>query len=91
MIDETQPDIILAVDDDAQNYVARYYINHPHIRVVFAGVNNDPAEYGFDRASNVSGILERLPIDALKETLLIALGWGRGAHDRGVPGGRCKA
>lgn len=72
MIDETQPDIILAVDDDAQNYVARYYINHPHIRVVFAGVNNDPAEYGFDRASNVSGILERLPIDALKETLLIA-------------------
>ncbi|MBP9712064.1 MAG: hypothetical protein KBD60_00050 [Sterolibacterium sp.] len=72
MIDEMQPEVILAVDDDAQNYVSRHYLNHPHIRIVFAGVNNAPGNYGFDRARNVSGILERLPLDALKETLLIA-------------------
>lgn len=72
MIDEMQPDVIVAVDDDAQNYVSRHYLDHPHIRIVFAGVNNPPGDYGFDRARNVSGILERLPLDALKETLLIA-------------------
>lgn len=69
LIDETQPDILIAIDDDAQAYVARHYLDHPHIAIVFAGVNNDPARYGYDTANNVSGILERLPLAALKETL----------------------
>lgn len=72
MIDEAPPDIIIAVDDDAQQYVTRYYLNHPTIKIVFAGVNNEPQAYGFDQANNVTGILERLPLDALKESLLIA-------------------
>ncbi len=72
MIDGMPPDVIIAIDDDAQNYVARHYAGHPGIRVVFAGVNNAPADYGYDTAANVNGILERLPLDALKETLTIA-------------------
>ncbi|MFA7240985.1 MAG: ABC transporter substrate binding protein [Sulfuricellaceae bacterium] len=72
MIDEAPPDVIIAVDDDAQQYVARYYLDHPTIKIVFAGVNNEPEAYGFERAGNVTGILERLPLAALKETLLIA-------------------
>lgn len=72
MIDEMQPDVIIAVDDDAQQYVTRYYLDHPRIRIVFAGVNNEPQDYGFDHAANVTGILERIPLDALKESLLIA-------------------
>lgn len=72
MINEAPPDVIIAVDDDAQQYVARYYLNHPTIKIVFAGVNNEPEAYGFDRAGNVTGILERLPLAALKESLLIA-------------------
>lgn len=72
VIDEMQPDIIIAVDDDAQQYVTRHYLDHPHIKIVFAGVNNEPQAYGFDHAANVTGILERQPLDALKESLLIA-------------------
>lgn len=72
MIDAAPPDILIAVDDDAQQYVARYYINHPRIKIVFSGVNNEPQEYGYDTANNVTGILQRLPLAALKETLLVA-------------------
>lgn len=72
MIDEAPPDIIIAVDDDAQQYVTRHYLDHPTIKIVFAGVNNEPQAYGFERAGNVTGILERLPLAALKESLLIA-------------------
>lgn len=72
MIDEAPPDIIIALDDDAQQYVTRYYLDHPTIKIVFAGVNNEPETYGFERAKNVTGILERMPVAALKESLLIA-------------------
>ncbi|HLA36733.1 MAG TPA: hypothetical protein VJ001_17865 [Rhodocyclaceae bacterium] len=72
MIDDSPPDVIVAIDDDAQQFVTRHYLNHPTIKIVFAGVNNEPAAYGFDKATNVTGILERLPLAALKETLQIA-------------------
>ncbi|MBF0190123.1 MAG: hypothetical protein HQL99_03115 [Magnetococcales bacterium] len=71
MIDTAPPEVIIAIDDDAQHYVTRHLIDHPTIRIVFAGVNNQPADYGFDQARNVTGILERLPMAALRETLLL--------------------
>ena len=70
-IDAMQPDVIIAIDDDAQNYVMRHYVGDPRIRVVFAGVNNEPQDYGYVGATNVTGILERLPLEALKESLQI--------------------
>lgn len=69
VIDEIKPDIILAVDDDAQEYAAKYYIDDPKIRIVFSGVNNTPESYGYDQASNVTGILERLPLSGIRYTL----------------------
>jgi ABC-type uncharacterized transport system substrate-binding protein len=72
MIDEMRPDVIIALDDDAQQYVARYYVNHPTIRIVYSGVNKDAADYGYDKANNVTGILERSPVRAISEALQIA-------------------
>ncbi|QWR76964.1 ABC transporter substrate-binding protein [Candidatus Magnetomonas plexicatena] len=69
MIDKWQPDVIIAVDDDAQEYVAKYYNNKPKVSVVFSGVNNEIEDYQFDKAQNVTGILERLPLEAVKEAL----------------------
>lgn len=69
MIDRLQPHVIIALDDDAQEHAARFYLNDPHIKIVFAGVNTDAFAYGYDRATNVTGVLERLPLDALKEAL----------------------
>ncbi|MBF0163839.1 MAG: hypothetical protein HQM01_04900 [Magnetococcales bacterium] len=71
MLHASPPDVLLAVDDDAQQYVTRYLLNHPTIQIVFSGVNNPPEDYGFDKADNVTGILERKPWAALLETLLI--------------------
>jgi ABC-type uncharacterized transport system substrate-binding protein len=66
---EMQPDVVIALDDDAQNYATRYFVDDPHIRIVFAGVNNQASDYGFDKANNVTGVLERLPVRAIKEAL----------------------
>lgn len=71
-IEQMQPDVVIAVDDDAQQHVMRHFIDHPTIKIVFAGVNNDAADYGFDKARNVTGILERIPLTAIRETFLIA-------------------
>lgn len=69
-IEQWQPDVVLAVDDDAQEYVMKYFVNHPHIRIVFAGVNGELTSYGYDQATNVTGILKRKELQAIKDALL---------------------
>jgi len=69
-IDKINPDILIALDDDAQQYAARYYINHPHVKVVFGGIDHDPGDYHYDLANNVTGVVERLPLAAIREALL---------------------
>jgi len=68
-IDAAAPDVLIAVDDPAQELVARHYVNQPGIRIVFAGVNGGIEEYGYPGAANVTGILERKPAAALAECL----------------------
>jgi ABC-type uncharacterized transport system substrate-binding protein len=53
-----QPDVVIAVDDNAQIYFARNLVGEEKPMVVFCGVNGDPSEYGYP-AKNVTGILER--------------------------------
>ena len=76
VIDDWRPDVLIAVDDDAQEYAAKYYANKPGIRIVFAGTNGSVAPYGYDKASNVTGILERKPLAAIRDAL-IDLGFAR--------------
>jgi ABC-type uncharacterized transport system substrate-binding protein len=59
IIEDWDPTIVIAVDDDAQKYAVKVYANHPHIKIVFAGINGEIAPYGYDKANNVTGILER--------------------------------
>ncbi|MCX7342935.1 MAG: hypothetical protein NT128_02150 [Proteobacteria bacterium] len=74
VVDQFKPTVIIAVDDDAQEYVAKYYNNDPKIKIVFAGVNGTREQYGFDKANNVTGILERVPIEGLVDTLQLLSG-----------------
>lgn len=74
VIDEWKPDVVVAVDDDAQQFVGRYYVNHPHIQWVFAGVNGEATEYGFDGANNVTGIYERSNLEVLRDTMELLAG-----------------
>ncbi|MEC4720700.1 ABC transporter substrate binding protein [Noviherbaspirillum sp. CPCC 100848] len=71
-IEQMQPDVVIAIDDDAQQYVSRHFINDPKMKIVFAGINNSAADYGLDKANNATGIMERIPLPAIRETFLIA-------------------
>lgn len=66
-IAEFKPDVLLAIDDDAQAFVSKFYLDTPGIKIVYTGVNTQTEEYGFDVAQNVTGVLERLPLKATKE------------------------
>lgn len=78
IIDEWKPDLLIAVDDDAQEYAAKFYANHPHIKIVFAGLNGGVEPYGYEKANNVTGVLERPPLAALRDALQL----GGGARGR---------
>ena len=57
LIEQWKPDLVYTTDDDAQEYVTKYYINKD-LPFVFSGVNKDPSAYGFVGARNITGVLE---------------------------------
>jgi ABC-type uncharacterized transport system substrate-binding protein len=68
-IDQIRPNVVIAIDDYAQKLAAKYYVNHPTINIVFAGVNGGVKSYGYEGAKNVTGIFERKPVAALREVV----------------------
>lgn len=69
MIDQIKPQVIIAVDDNAQKFVGKYYINRKGISIVFCGVNGNMSDYGYDQANNVAGVHERVPVAAIHDSL----------------------
>jgi ABC-type uncharacterized transport system substrate-binding protein len=57
VVEQWKPHLIYTTDDDAQDLVTRHYLGTPIVQI-FSGVNKAPAQYGFDKASNVTGVLE---------------------------------
>lgn len=61
-IEAFQPDVVIAVDDNAQKYLVVPYLRDKEIPVVFAGVNWDASIYDYP-AKNVTGMVEvELPV-----------------------------
>lgn len=77
LIEEWEPEIILTVDDNAQEYVAKHYVDNEDIQIVFSGVNKDPRTYGYTNASNVTGLRERLDYINIKSLLFYLLPAGQ--------------
>lgn len=69
-IERFDPDVLIAVDDPAQRLAARYFVGHPRMEIVFAGVNGSIEPYGYGGADNVTGVLERKPLQAVKDLVL---------------------
>lgn len=69
-IDHFDPDVLIAVDDDAQQYVARQYAGRTRPKVVFTAIDKKPETYGYTKVANVTGIVEVLPLAAIRDTLL---------------------
>jgi ABC-type uncharacterized transport system substrate-binding protein len=56
-IEAFKPDVLIASDDSAQEYLIVPYYKDTELPVVFAGVNWDASGYGYP-ASNVTGMIE---------------------------------
>jgi ABC-type uncharacterized transport system substrate-binding protein len=56
-IEHLRPDLVIASDVSAQQYLVVPYLKDSSLPVVFCGVNEDPARYGYP-ARNVTGMVE---------------------------------
>ncbi|MEQ8333146.1 ABC transporter substrate binding protein [Nisaea sp.] len=64
LIEEWNPDVVIATDDNASKYLIVPFYKGSDLPFVFGGVNWDASEYGFP-TSNVTGIVE---VDSMDET-----------------------
>ncbi len=70
-IDKFNPNVLIAVDNEAQRLAAQYYVNRNDISIVFAGINGAIEPYNYHTASNVTGILEQRQLEGLRDTIKV--------------------
>lgn len=68
-IARSKPDILIAVDDEANTLVAHDYVGRDSPRVLYVSLDWPPAKYGYSGASNVSGLSEELPWHAVRDAV----------------------
>ena len=68
-ISQIDPDILIAIDDEANALVAKHFAGKTRPKVVFVSIDQPPETYGYHNARNVSGIAERLPLKAIHEAI----------------------
>lgn len=64
LIEQWQPDVIIASDDNASKYVIKPFFKNHAIPVVFCGINWNVDAYGYPY-TNATGMVEVAPIAAL--------------------------
>lgn len=67
-IDAWEPDVLIAVGEEAQDYVGRYYAGLPSPQIVYV-MGESPASFDYEQAANVSGVREALPLAEIVEVL----------------------
>lgn len=73
-VDRFKPDILIAVDDEANALLARDYIGRDRPRILYLSIDRPPDFYGYAGAPNVSGIAEQLPWNAIRDGLVALFG-----------------
>lgn len=68
-IAQFDPDLVIAVDDEAQHYLMRRYGGRSRPKVMYTAIDQEPKRYGYVQVANVTGIMERLPLVAIRDTL----------------------
>ena len=64
------PDVLIAVDDEANSLVAREYVGRSRPRILYVSLNRPPSAFGYSGAANVSGIAEQLPLAAIRDAVV---------------------
>lgn len=60
VIEQWQPDLVIASDDNASKFLVEPYYKNSNLPFVFCGLNWDASDYGFP-TDNVTGMLEVAP------------------------------
>ena len=60
-IDRFKPDVLIAVDDEANSLVAQHYVGRPEPRILYLSIDQPPASYGYAGAPNATGSPSRCP------------------------------
>ncbi len=68
-IGRVNPDVLIAVDDEANSLVARDYVGRASPRILYVSLDRPPSEYDYVGAPNVSGIAEQLPWTAIRDAV----------------------
>jgi len=63
------PDVLIAVDDEANELVAREYVGRERPWILYVSLNRPPGDLGYAGAANVSGIAEQLPLAAVRDAV----------------------
>jgi len=69
-IDRFKPDVLIAVDDEANSFVAQHYVGRDKPHILYVSIDRAPAAYGYADAPNVSGIAEQMPWAAIRDALI---------------------
>ena len=69
-VDRFKPDVLIAVDDEANALVARDYVGRDDARILYVSIDRSPDFYGYAGAANTSGIAEQLPWSAIRDSLV---------------------
>jgi ABC-type uncharacterized transport system substrate-binding protein len=69
----SQPDIVIASDDAASEYVINPYLRNGRTPVVYVGINWDPRPFGYPM-SNATGMTEVWPIQQALDTVKKTIG-----------------
>jgi hypothetical protein len=69
-ISRANPDVLIAVDDESNKYVASGFAGKGKPKVLFVAILQSPKLYGYEGAGNATGIVEQLPLYAVSDALL---------------------
>lgn len=72
-VDRFRPKVLVAVGDEAQEFVAKFYLNHEKIKVIFAGVKGDIKKFNYIPGKNVGGVIEVSQIQELNTFISMML------------------
>lgn len=74
MLKQINPDLVIAVDDEANALMAQTARNTKRTRILYVSLDRLPSRYGYSDLGQVSGIRETLPLAAIRDaaTTLIA-------------------
>lgn len=67
-IDQFNPDVLIASDDNAQKYLIVPYFKNSNQPVVFCGINEKPEKYGYP-TKNITGMVEITPFNRIVNLL----------------------